>query len=393
MPTVRISIDREATVAPHGSGIRKMLGMVRHPDGAIYVNTQTQGLLLKSTDNAETWTALPVNLPGAPPEQKVDGLGVTRDGCLWLLHQSGEGPGKWKDLFVSRSDDGALTWKTVPIDFGRFAPTAPQQPYTRSYNDYNTFAELPDGTLMCAAGLRYEESYYEDPARLIDGLRRPDVHVGGEVMFRTTDGGETWGDPTLVHGSVAEVGYAVDPKNADRILAMARIQRMLLAGEDRAAAEAKTGCDPGAEYVYKNGLLLESNDGGRSFHEAPGGLNEYYGHRGTILWTDRDVVIVTHQLRDGSLLARISLDGGRTWADGTKAGTPFMNESERFELLPKEPGHSFTAPTIDLSPNHFMTAYACWHEESESTGVNGIFWHIETPARRQERHANAQDQN
>ena len=60
---VEVKIDREVTIVPPGSGLdRAMLGMVRHPEGVFFVNTQTQGLLFKSIDDAQTWTPVPVNL-------------------------------------------------------------------------------------------------------------------------------------------------------------------------------------------------------------------------------------------------------------------------------------------------------------------------------------------
>jgi len=382
-----VTIEKETTVVPLSTGLKRaMLGVVRHPDGSIYVNPQTHACLYKSTDSGETWARVQVSLPATPGGQTQHGLGVTRDGRLWLLHQT-SGPSE--DLFVSCSADGGGTWKTTPIDFGRFAPTAPEQPYARCYNDYNCFVERPDGALMCSAGMRYDESYYEDPEKSVDGLRRPEVHVGGEVMFRSIDGGKTWDDPTLVHGSATEVGYGIDPKDPDRMLAMTRIQRALLAGEDRAAAIRATGCPPDtpsdAASIYKNGLLLESTDGGRTFHEVPGGLNEYYGHRGTILWTEGNVVVVTHQSAEWRLrpdggnpvLARISLDGGHTWVDDGGQGTPHMAQSRKFVLVPSHPGHSFTAPTVELAPNSFLTVY--WYPGAEgSNGVNAFFWRLET---------------
>jgi len=382
---VEINIDKEVTIVPPGSGLdRAMLGIVRHPEDALFVNTQTQGLLFKSTDDGQTWTPQPVNLKNAPPKQILHGLGVKNNGSLWLLHQASS-----EELFVSSSTDGGRTWKTTPIDFGKFA--VGEQPYAHCYNDYNTFIERPDGTLMCSVGLRYKEPYYKDQRNLVEGLTRPDVDIGGEVMLRSTDDGVTWRDPTLICPFIAEVGYAVAPTNPDRILAMTRIQRPLLAGEDRETTVKETGCPPDtasdAPSIYKNGLLLESTDGGRSFHEVPGGLTEYYEHRGTILWTQGNVVAITHQGSlpgggpDGRVLARISLNGGKTWVDGTKTGTPLMNQSKKFVLVPEEPGHSFTAPTIELSPKRFLTIY-CYYGGEKGNGVNGVFWRLEDSPRK-----------
>ena len=118
-PVATIEIEGEVLLDPVESGLsRSMLGMVTHPDGSIFVNTQTQQRLYKSVDQGRSWTLLPVNLPGAPPGQIQHGLYAGRDGSLWLMHQSPGG----KDLFVSVSSDSGITWKTTAIDFGPFSP-------------------------------------------------------------------------------------------------------------------------------------------------------------------------------------------------------------------------------------------------------------------------------
>lgn len=382
MPTSAIAIDGEVTiVAPCSDLGHTMLHMVRHPDGSIYVNTHALGLL-RGTDDGQTWTQVPLNLPDAPPGQDSGGFGVTRDGRLWVVHQS-----CGTELFVSHSADGGRIWKTTSIDYAQLAPGAPEDPYVMAAasGGYVNFIERPDGTLMFSLSLRYED--WQDYAQADQS--RPGMRG---VMIRSADGGESWGDPMIVRQHTTETGYAVDPENPDHILAMTRIQRFLLPGEDLAAVEEMTGCAPGAEYVYKNGVLLESTDAGRSFREVPGSMTRYYEHRGTILWTERNVVVVTHQggvprnaESDHRLLARISLDGGRTWADGAGAGTPSMDQSEKFVLVPNPPGHFFTAPTVELSANRFLTAYAYgidpqreYHQTQ--VGVNGLFWRLESSA-------------
>ena len=372
-PRAKVEIEAEVMVDPVESGLeRSMLGMVTHPDGSIYLNTQTQQRLYKSTDQGRSWTRLPVNLPEAPPDQVQHGLFVSRDGRLWLMHQSPGG----KDLFVSVSSDSGSTWKTTSIEFGQFSPGGSEDPYVLCANDYNTFFQEADGTVALGVGLRYADHRdYQQEDR-----SRPGFH---ETLIRSRDEGASWGDPTEVHQHVAETGYAVDPDDSMRVLAMTRIQRPPFPGEDVAAMSKRSGAPPGATAIYKQGILLESSDGGRTFQEVPGSLNEYYGHRGTILWTPGNVVVITHQggvpgksAPDGTLLARISLDGGRTWLDGTESGTPSMADSTRFLLVPRPPGHSYTAPTVELEPDHFLTVYNTQHPGWESRAVNGVFWRL-----------------
>ena len=372
---VRVEIEGEVEIVPPGSGQgRGMLGIVRHPDGSIFVNTQTRGLV-RSTDNGRTWQAIEA--------ENAFALGVTRDGRLWLAGP--KGPKAQNAISVSYSADRGRSWKATLVDGAALAPSS-KRPYNWVGDDYNTFLESPDGTLMLGVGGRYLPWYYRDPDLMQDGLVRPDADIGGLFLIRSTDGGASWGNPTLMHPFVCEVGLAADPFDSDHLLAMTRIQRPLLAGEDRKSTLEKTGCPddvPSPEpSIYKNGLLLESHDRGRTFREVPGSLTGYYEHRGTILWTGNNVVVVTHQAgnrspRYGALFARISLDGGKTWADGTPSGTSQMNQSTRFELVPKPPGHSFTAPTLELSRDRFLTPYLHGSIAAGTATVTGVFWRLE----------------
>jgi len=380
---VEVKIDKQviSRVVPAGSLVdRAMLGIARHPDGTIFVNTQN-GPLYKSNDRGQTWTAVTVKLPDAPPRQRLHGFHINPDGRMWLMHQSSAAD---TDCYVSHSTDKARTWKTTPIDFTTLPPGGPQRPYNRCYNDHSSFIERPDGTMIVKIGARREPSYWLNPENLdpATGLVRPDAEIGGCVLLRSSDGGKTWGDATLAHPYMSEVSLAVDPRDPDHILAMTRLQRPLLAGEDREATIKKTGCpadmDPRTPAIYKNGMLLESNDGARSlFREVPGGITGYYEHRGTILWTKNDVIVVNHQDRSGRVVVRISLDGGKKWVDGTNAGTTLMNRSTKFILVPNPPGHSFTSPSVELSPNHFLTVFTHGNLSKKIVIVSGVFWHLE----------------
>jgi hypothetical protein len=372
---INVQIDKETTIVPAADDFeRAMMSMLRHPDGSIYLNTQTQEKLYKSSDNGQTWTPLPVKFPGDLAKQAQQGLFATRDGRLWLMHQT-IGQGRTvdelhgDDLFVSYSSNQGKSWTTTAIDYANLAPGAPQRPFAFCYNDYNTFVERPDGTMMLGVGLRYEEhKNYQNPDQTRPGLN--------ETLIRSTDSGKTWADPTLVHQHVAETCYTVDPHNPDHILAMTRKQRMTLPGETKESLTRDLGHPPpNLTWPYKGAILLESTDGGRSFRELPHSYLGYYSHRGTMLWTAEDIIVAAHTARgpaDYRLVVNISLDGASTWVDGTGEGTRRFNEAKDFVLVPSPPGFSFMTPTVQLSRDHFLTTY--FHGEDRS--VKGLFWHI-----------------
>lgn len=144
----------------------------------------------------------------------------------------------------------------------------------------------------------------------------------------------------------------------------------------RDAAERVDEGNGQSEAHYKNGALFESTDAGRTFSLAKGGMTDWYGHRGTINWSRSNVVVVTHSAggRDSRQVARISLDGGTTWVNDTKIGSPFMNQSTKFVVDPKT---SFSCPTVERSKDHFFSAI--WHDVGNGGEILGVFWHLERP--------------
>jgi len=208
-----------------------------------------------------------------------------------------------------------------------------------------------------------------------------------DIIFRSTDGGETWGDPTQAYPSLDphESNLAIDPNDPAHILLMTRCQGELPPDQDPEGFMRRT-CNP-QPYV-KQGVLFESDDGGRTFRDV--GWTNYYGHRATVYWAPSNVVIVTGSAGMGGcliptcpygsgLVARISPDGAKSWVDDKGTGTPDMTRAKRFELIPQPPGHSFTTPTVELSPNRFLTTYGYYWGHAQQITVNGCFWHIETP--------------
>ena len=365
-----VKIDHTLTIYSLKKGIGHTMPQAkRHPDGSIYINACRNGLF-KSSDNGKTWTRIPWQFD-------PNGFGISRDGRLWIVDRQEKKSSNV--ILIGQSVDEGRTWKTQDLDCGPLSPGGVGDPYTIAtpHGAFTNFLEQPDGTLMFSVGLRYDDwgnFVNEDQSR--PGFR--------DVMIRTTNGGKTWGDPTIVHQHATETDFAVDPKNPTTVLAFTRIQRQLLPGEDKSDA----GCSFG--WPFKNGLLLKSTDGGRTFHELSGGMTECYGHRGSILWTKNNTVVVTRNRGCGTIEERkarghsgaaievqISLDGGRTWVAGKTQGTNRLDKATRFVVVPFREAHSFTSPTVELSENRFLTVYLAGPDTEITTDIKVVTWHIE----------------
>lgn len=373
-PRYEISIEETVNIVNTAGG---MMNLVRAPDGTLYLLTQTDELdktLVRSSDEGKTWEPMPVHFRGADPNQIPTGFGISRDGKLWILHQQIPDDGghgfAGKKLYVSTSEHGK-TWKTSEIDFAPLAPGGPDKPYATANSSwcYCNFVEDAAGTLMFSTSLRYAD--WAD--WLQEDQTRPGVR---DVMIRSHDRGKTWGDATIVHQHATETDHAVDPFNPNHILSASRKQRKILANENRTDVEkeALIAGTPhaGTVYPWKGGLLLESFDAGRTFREVPDSYTGFYGHRGNILWTKNNVVIFSHcigksvktELPSASHVARISLDGGKTWLSDKGGLTPRVNQSKRFLLV-----HDDQGVTIDVANGRYLTVI-------RNQPIRGFFWQL-----------------
>ena len=369
---VEMKIDETVEILKPGSVSWAMMSLARHPDGTILLHTQN--VLFKS-DDGRTWMKVPVEFKEVPPQQIHLGMGVTRSGRILLAHQTEDSQ---QSFYISFSDDGGQTWTKSPTDFGKIPPGVPHM----RFHEFGgrTFIEQPDGTLMFTTTIVPVQNYKKKHAAS-KPYAPPNYQYGGtpldyfsDIVLRSYDGGETWGDPTRVYPQLNphESALAIGPCDPNRILLMTRIQSSpKWYGEERQKEIMRETGNP--KPFYKNGALFASMDGGRTFDLAPGGMTPWYGHRGTINWFDSNVVVVTHHIGgDGvtTKVARISLNGGKTWVDGTQAGTTKMNESKEFLV---HPSTSYSSPTIELANNQFMTTFFRHPDET----IGAVFWHLE----------------
>ena len=373
---VQLVLDGEVEVVPTGVLVRSMMSMARHPDDSIYLNTQS-GPLYRSMDDGQTWTAIPIATPDLGP-QVYHGMGIARDGRLFLSHSSDRQypDGLYgQDLYVSHSADEGATWTRSATDFSAVPPGIPNLCFHEDGN--RTFVELDDGTTMFTTTIVPSAPYAEKyPASRDEAYGGQPGDLFSDVIFRSDDGGETWGDATQVNPTMNphESNLALDPGEPRRLLLMTRCQSGMKEGREGEELMARTG---NPVPMLKQGVLFESTDAGRSWSEV--GFTNYYGHRGNVYFAPSKAVVVTHNggFQDSSVVARVSLDGGRTWQDGSLDGTAILGDAEKFVLAPHPPGHSFTTPTIEVAPSHFFTVYGWYPADSEQLIVNGLFWHLE----------------
>lgn len=386
---LELVIDDEVIIAPASAEV-SAANMVVDAEGSIWVNsTTTSPGLFKSTDGGKTWSTTAIHVPDAPGEQYVAGFAITWDRRLWIIHQEppkGGGHVFSDDVFVSTSTDQGLSWQTTKIDFPNFAPNAPKDPYTSMSIAWchPNVIERPDGTVMFSASMRYEDwGEYQQTDQTRPGVR--------DVMIRTRDGGKTWGDPTIVHQHATETAYAVDPNDPNHIFAATRVQRRSLLGEDPAEVLEKTGVPyppKPKSWVYKNGLLLKSKDGGRTFREVPNSLLGFGSYRFSMVWTKSNMIVLVslggqepgEAKFDNDHVVRLSLDGGHTWADGTPDGTTGLNQARKFSVVPsyRDVGKAdhysaAVASTVSLPGDRFLTL--CRYKRDKI--LKGRIWHLE----------------
>lgn len=183
--------------------------------GATHVGISGTLAVATSTDGGKSWSD-PVQIAPRWEDNRNPAFGANGKGELiaawWkaALHNYREQPDgnllyeeqqdAWATvpaLFVSKSADGGKTWSV--------GQSYPSELLTLA-SPYGRIIQAPDGTLLM--------SVYGTPRQPIEGVRDQ------VVVLRSTDGGETWGDESLVAVKHNETTFAMLPDG--RLLAAAR---------------------------------------------------------------------------------------------------------------------------------------------------------------------------
>jgi hypothetical protein len=258
----------------------------RTKNGTIYAGFGTY--LYQSTDEGRTWKGrLLQGLPQSQGERvSVTAFGVG-DNYIFVVHPARSLTPVWEDSageghkmypsIVSRSRDGGETWEAgAPLTYPG---------YLTLVGDGNYIVQLADGTVLAA----------------LDGYN-PQMREGeggrfAEVFLRSTDEGQTWGDPSIIPDTAAETGLL--GLGGSRVLAAIRgIPNSRLGGKTIELADSD---DLG--HTWKNFRPLT-----HVFGQAHCGLAALPGGGVVAVYENR------YPYADGGrMLARISWDGGKTW--------------------------------------------------------------------------------
>ena len=266
------------------AGIRTDTRTAVTKNGEIYVGGG--GFLWRSVDRGATWTQrkLPIRAAG--------GFGILNGDIFVLISYSDD----HSINSVQRSTDYGETWSLpTPLDIA---------PYDYGGGGWSHVYQHPNGSAMITVTLRNKATKYQ-------------FH---DHVYRSHDGGRTWGDRTLLIPYSAESSLLA-LGGSKRMLAYSRAQRRLLP-DDPAEFWRQTGTTEGNPWPLKNGVLAESNDGGRTwanlrmvdtYGSVPGEVIQTLDGRVAALW------LLRYPYVKAGIRVRISDDDGRTWGKQTYA--------------------------------------------------------------------------
>lgn len=272
-----------------------------------------------STDDGQTWALRGVPVPHAPQTNRMNhSAGIARDGALVAIVSGWSNRPKRGVLaasfdeslvlepIVSRSTDGGRTW--------RQGGSVAALPEYHNPVPYGNIHACGDGVLMAP---------FYGPKR--DKGGKP-LGRCASFVFRSTDDGLTWGDPSLIADDHTET--FVLPVNDTRWLAAAR--------SDEAGNEQRLD-------------LYVSEDAGRTwkFHQHLTGAWQHPAH---MLRLANGHIALTHGIRMygiwGSIGARISEDEGRTW-----------KKPAVLKLAPTDNNDGGYPSSVQLPDGRIVTAY------------------------------------
>ena len=283
VPVEKTRLPRDA------QGHTQRLGLVRDGNGTIYAAQHT--LIHRSADGGRTWE----HLQRDPTPFGTWRLQFDDQGAMITVGQSADdaGPTVW-----SSRDEGE-TWAQI----GEIEVDAPG----RTSLGFST-TRLDDGALLVPLVIGAEQ---------IGGPKGASPKPATCRVYRSTDGGRTWPDYSILGDWCCEVNIA--PLPSGRLLAAIRYQRPRLPEDTPELFERTGAAASDSPFPYKHVFVAHSDDQGLSWtppRQLAADFGQCYGS-GVGLSRNRAVVVCDHRYprEMGSARARVSHDRGESWAD------------------------------------------------------------------------------
>jgi Neuraminidase (sialidase) len=285
-------IDGTRVIAVNGGGyfpvlIRlhdgKLMAVLR--GGAPHIGVKGRLDVITSTDDGKTWSAPRTAIDG-PEDDRNPAFGQLSNGDLLLgyavihgyddtglkLLANSRNERKVDGVYLMRSSDGGKTWSKPQI----IEATHALQKSGATISPFGKIVQLSDGTILMSV-------YYE----FFDDRGNQDF------VFRSHDGGRSWGEPVLVGQHVNETALLVLPDG--RILAAMRSEK-------------------GAHLS-----VASSKDQGRTW-TAPVQVTGDNEHPADMIGLKNGDILLTYGERNApfGVEAILSHDGGKSWDSSTK---------------------------------------------------------------------------
>lgn len=256
---------------------RDLMAVLR--GGAPHIGVKGRLDIVTSKDDGKTWLT-PQTVVDGPEDDRNPALGQLKNGDIILAYAILHGydssglklstsptERRAEGVYVMRSSDGGKTW-TKPE---RSESTHALQKDGGSLSPYGKIVQLPDGTALMSV-------YYQFA----------DARGNQEYVFRSHDGGKTWGEPAPVGEHYNETG----------LLALAD-------GSVMAALRSETG---------GRLAIAFSKDGGHTW-SAPAETTRDKEHPGDLIRLKNGDILLTYGERNKpfGVAAIVSHDKGKTW--------------------------------------------------------------------------------
>ena len=194
--------------------------------GATHVGVKGRLDWIRSMDSGKTWTR--TTLVDTALDDRNPAVGQLRDGTVVVTYHVAGGYGPTGEppppgsaiirdgLYVLRSTDRGLTWEK---------PIKSQIPLELGASSYGKIVQLRDGTALMGV-------YY------LKGV--PYEHIS--YVYRSGDGGKTWGDPSKIADDFDETALVVLPD--DRVMAVLRSKNGAFLASSFSADKGRTWSQP-----------------------------------------------------------------------------------------------------------------------------------------------------